>query len=117
MQGDGPPLSTVCHVAHVGGLKSGTARGTSDGVTGGHEERATTTRALLLALMVHALLNATMVAVPAIPAVPAVPAILAILAIPVARHAPVEEAARPSAAPPTARRVELAMLLNSKVLR
>lgn len=114
MQGDGPPLSTVCHVAHVGGLKSGTARGTSDGVTGGHEERATTTRALLLALMVHALLNATMVAVPAIPAVPAVPAILA---IPVARHAPVEEAARPSAAPPTARRVELAMLLNSKVLR
>lgn len=114
MQGDGPPLSTVCHVAHVGGLKSGTARGTSDGVTGGHEERATTTRALLLALMVHALLNATMVAVPAIPAVPAVPAILA---IPVARHAPVEEAARPSAAPPTARRAELAMLLNSKVLR
>ena len=111
MQGDGPPLSTVCHVAHVGGLKSGTARGTSDGVTGGHEERATTTRALLLALMVHALLNATMVAVPAVPAVSAIPA------IPVARHSPVEEAARPSAALPTARRVELAMLLNSKVLR
>lgn len=124
MQGEGPPLSTVCAPGAGGGLNSRTARGTSDRVKGGHGERAITTRALLLALVAHALLVATLMAVPRARPAPVDPATVDAAARSEAdtelgapnRFVTGAERARPSAAPPGAFRGKKLRLLESKVL-